>query len=124
MGEIMLIVEDDSKISEILKSALKAKGYEVHVVSNGGEALQYLEDESKAKGLKLVILDRLLGDMDGVETIKTFDEKCGKDLPILILSTLSSEKDMLEGLRRGAVEYLTKPFNMDILLEKVKKLTG
>ncbi len=102
-----------------MRSFLFPKGYEIDVAYSGKEALGYIQDPIKMNSVLLIILDRILGDMDGIDLIP----KCG-NAKIIILSVFSSEQDILKGLKKGAAEYLTKPFNMNILYEKIKKLIG
>lgn len=120
----ILIVDDDENLMRLLIAAFRAKGHEVQGISNGSEARSYLENDANALSLNLLILDRMLGDMDGVEILRFFRDKYGKKVPVLILSTLSSEKDVVEGLERGAGDYLSKPFSVDVLVRKAEKLIG
>ena len=70
----------------------------------------------------LVILDRLLPDMDGLEILKTIEKTHPSHCPVIFLSMLSSEKDLIQGLKEGAIDYVTKPFNLDLLVLKAKRL--
>lgn len=118
----IVIVDDDENLIRLLLAGFEAKNYEVHPLMNGKEAKAYLSNESNARSIDLLILDRMLPDMDGTEILRFFREKYGKKTPILFLSILSSEKDILEGLSKGAVDYVSKPFSMKVLIEKAEKL--
>lgn len=115
----IIIVDDDEDLLKILMSAFGAKGYEVKTFVNGKDGLNYLSEEKNMAHVALVILDRMLPDMDGLEILKSIKTQSA---PVLILSVLSSEKDVLIGLRKGAVDYLGKPFSLPILMQKASVL--
>lgn len=123
MSGKILIVEDDANMHKMLGEILQKKGYQVEGCHSGKEFQDYL-NQGKGTDLKLVILDRILGDMDGADIVPMFLEKTGRKIPVLILSSLSTEKDVLEGLQKGAYEYVTKPFSMNIFIEKLERLVG
>jgi DNA-binding response OmpR family regulator len=114
----VIIVDDDEDLLKLLSTAFKAKGFEVHTIDNGKTALNYLLDEKNVKSSCLIILDRILPDMDGLDILKKFHAKGHSSVPVLVLSVLSAEKDILKGLKEGAYDYMAKPFNLAILLEK------
>lgn len=114
-GKIVL-VDDDETIVELLQYWFRHQGFETMNFSSGTPVLPYLHQHQEE--ISLVILDRLLPDMDGIELLDGIPEH----VPVLILSVLGSDKDVLEGIRRGAVDYMPKPFNVDILVEKSKSL--
>lgn len=118
----VVIVEDDTDLLKMLVFAFKAEGYQVKGFENGEAASQYFSSEQNLDGTCLVILDRLLPDMDGLELLKGNFQKANKNIPVMFLSVLSGEKDVLSGLKEGAVEYVTKPFSLPILLEKATNL--
>lgn len=118
----VIIVDDDASLLELLVSAFQAKGFEVHGINNGTEALDYLLEEKNIETACLIILDRILPDMEGLEILKKFQEKFSGRVPVLILSLLSSEKDVLAGFKEGAIDYVTKPFNLSILMQKALSL--
>lgn len=122
MAGKVLIVDDDADLMRLLVAGFKAKGFEVKSFLKGKEALSYLQNETEAKSLSLLILDRILPDMDGIEILRFFIEKYKGIVPVLILSTLSAEKDVLEGLKKGAVDYVSKPFSLPILMQKALAL--
>lgn len=122
MGNKILIVDDDEDLLRLLSAAFKSQGFEVEGFVNGKAAIGFLSNEKNIESLCLLILDRMLPDMDGLDILRFFVEKYKSKLPILILSVLSSEKDTLEGLQKGAVDYVAKPFSVNILLQKARKL--
>ncbi len=122
MGNKILIVDDDEDLLRLLTTAFKSQGFEVEGITSGKGAIAYLTNEGNVKSLCLLILDRMLPEMDGLEILRFFLEKYKSKVPILILSSLSSEKDTLEGLQKGAVDYVAKPFSINILIQKARKL--
>lgn len=117
-----MLVDDDNNLLRLLEATFKSKGYEVQSFAKGAEAKAFLENEANVNTLSLLVLDRMLPDIDGVEILKFFFSKYQGKVPVIILSSLSSEKDVMEGLGKGATDYLTKPFNASVLLQKAEKL--
>jgi DNA-binding response OmpR family regulator len=122
MSKKIVIVDDDNDLLRLLAAAFKAQNFEVKAISSGQEAMNYLMDEKNTLDIQLIILDRLLPDMDGMDIMRTFRQKFADKIPILILSVLSAEKDVTEGLEKGAVDYISKPFSIHVFMQKVKKL--
>jgi len=118
----VVIVDDDEDLLRLLSTSFRSSGCEVVEFKTGHEAKDYLFNESNAKEISLLVLDRLLPDTDGIEILKELQGKYSPLFPVLILSSLSSEKDVLEGLSKGAVDYVPKPFNMNILMQKANQL--
>lgn len=111
----ILIVEDDRTLRENLRYNLLAKGYEVVAVADGGEALRSALEESP----DLVILDLMIPTISGVEVCKTL-RRNGSIVPILMLTAMDSESNLVEGLESGADDYVTKPFSLDELLARIE----
>lgn len=109
----ILVIEDEEKISRIVKSYLDQEGFTVSVVPTGREALEVIR-----KGYDLVVLDLMLPDMAG-ETICTAIRKFS-DVPIIILTAKSSEDERVRGLGLGADDYVVKPFSPRELVARVK----
>ena len=113
----ILIVEDERKIAEFLKKGLKAEGYAVDVAGDGEEGY-FL---SGTQDYDLMILDLRLPKMDGITLCRTLRaEKFAA--PILMLTVRDSVKDKVLGLDSGADDYLTKPFDFEELLARVRAL--
>jgi two-component system OmpR family response regulator len=113
----VLIVEDDQRIASFVRRGLEVEGYQVDVAVSGSEALALARDSS----YPLIILDRMLPDLDGVDICRTF-RKAGSDSMVLMLTAKDSLQDKLEGLGSGADDYLTKPFAFDELLARMNAL--
>ena len=113
----ILIVEDEENLQEALKLNLEMEGYEVSCVSDGLEALKKIEGES----FDLVIMDVMLPEIDGITVTETLRLQ-HNDVPILIVSAKASGADRVMGLKKGADDYLVKPFNLEELFLRVEKL--
>jgi two-component system, OmpR family, alkaline phosphatase synthesis response regulator PhoP len=113
----ILLVEDEENLQEALKLNLELEGYEVTCASDGAEALHKTENEF----FDLIIMDIMLPEVDGISVTETLRLK-QNDVPILIVSAKSSSADRVLGLKKGADDYLNKPFNLEELLLRVEKL--
>ena len=110
----ILIVEDDKELSSLLTDFLRAEGYTVSAVGSGERAVQLFE----RYGARLVVLDINLPDMNGFAVCSKLRENA--DTPILIVSARTDKEDKLNGLDLGADDYIEKPYDIDILLAKIK----
>jgi two-component system, OmpR family, alkaline phosphatase synthesis response regulator PhoP len=113
----ILLVEDEENLHEALKLNLELEGYEVTSAYDGAEALQAFRTEY----FDLIIMDVMLPEMDGIHVTETIRLQ-NTEVPILILSARNSSADRVLGLKKGADDYLTKPFNLEELLLRVNKL--
>jgi len=113
----ILLVEDEENLHEALKLNLELEGYEITSAYNGSAALKAVSDEY----FDLIILDVMLPELDGISVTETIRLQ-NNDIPILILSAKNSSADRVLGLKKGADDYLTKPFNLEELLLRVHKL--
>jgi len=113
----ILLVEDEENFHEALKLNLELEGYEVTSAFDGAAALKAVENEY----FDLIILDVMLPEMDGISVTETV-RISNNEVPILILSAKNSSADRVLGLKKGADDYLTKPFNLEELLLRVHKL--
>ena len=113
----ILVVEDELNLHEALKLNLEMEGYEVTSAYDGNEALKKVENAY----FDLIIMDIMLPELDGnsvTESIRVHNN----EVPILMLSAKNAPADKVLGLKKGADDYLTKPFNLDELLIRVAKL--
>ncbi len=112
----ILIVEDNKEISELLADFLKKEGFTVSVASTGEEALT----KFGKYGAKIVLLDIMLPGMDGYAVCSEIRQN--SNVPIFILSAKTAKDDKINGLLLGADDYIEKPYDIDILIAKVKGL--
>jgi two-component system alkaline phosphatase synthesis response regulator PhoP len=113
----ILLVEDEENLHEALKLNLEIEGYEVVSAFAGKEALQKISNEY----FDLIIMDIMLPEINGISITETIRVN-NNDVPILMLSAKNSSADRVLGLKKGADDYLTKPFNLEELLLRVNKL--
>lgn len=113
----ILLVEDEENLHEALKLNLELEGYEVTSAFDGAAALKAVESEY----FDLIVLDVMLPEMDGINVAETI-RISNNEVPILILSAKNTSADRVLGLKKGADDYLTKPFNLEELLLRVNKL--
>lgn len=115
----ILLVEDEEHLHETLKMNLQLEGYDVTSAYSGTQAIEKLEGEY----FDLVILDIMLPGTDGLSVLETLRLQ-RIDSAVLILSARNSPADRIAGLRKGADDYLTKPFALEELLLRVEKLVA
>lgn len=113
----LLIVEDHETVAANMKAFLEMQQYSVSVAHDGTTGLELAMTE----GVDLVILDINLPGMDGY-TLCDMLRKSGKNVPILMLTARSKQEEVVRGLNLGADDYLTKPFDLDVLLARVRAL--
>jgi len=109
----ILIVEDEKKIADIVKSYLEREGFDVIAVETGEAAISEIKN-----GFDLVILDLKLPDIDGETVCKYIREVT--DIPVIMLTAKSAEDDRVKGLSIGADDYVVKPFSARELVARVK----
>jgi two-component system alkaline phosphatase synthesis response regulator PhoP len=116
-SQSILLVEDEENLHEALKLNLELEGYQVTSAYDGSKALQAVENEY----FDLIILDLMLPEIDGITAMETIRVQ-NNAVPILILSAKNNSADRVLGLKKGADDYLTKPFNLEELLLRIQKL--
>ena len=109
----VLVIEDDADIGQVLRALLGRAGYQVVEASTGREGLRLFHQVRP----ELVILDVGLPDLDGWQVLERIRDM--SDLPVLVLTARSAERDKVRGLNAGADDYLTKPFSKDELLARL-----
>jgi two-component system KDP operon response regulator KdpE len=112
----ILVVDDEERIVNFLRSKLKASGYEVLTAGNGVEGLEQVE----AQEPDLIVLDLLMPKMDGLEMLKEL--RSFSTLPVIILTAKGTDVDRIKGLQLGADDYLPKPFNPDELVARIETI--
>jgi len=112
----ILVVDDEKPISDIIKFNMAKEGYEVLTAFDGKEALEMFEAEQP----DILILDLMLPEVDGLEVARTIRKT--SNVPIIVLSAKDSEFDKVIGLEIGADDYVTKPFDPNVLLAKIQGL--
>ncbi len=115
----VLIIEDDRSLADVLAYNLKKEGYEALVARDGQDGLR----QAQLKLPEFVILDLMLPVLDGLEVCRRLrSDATTRDAVIFMLTAKAEESDQLVGLSMGADDYLTKPFSVKVLLEKLKAI--
>lgn len=114
MPKNILVVEDEPTLARLLSYNLSQEGYQTKVVDHGGEGLQTALQES----FDLIILDIMLPGMNGFEVLAKLRQK-GVKTPVIILTARNAEEEVVQGLKAGADDYITKPFGVAELLARV-----
>ncbi len=114
MEKTILVVEDDRNISQLLQMYLKKEGYVVHAAYDGGEAVKMFETVQP----DLVLLDLMLPVLDGWGVCRAIRQQ--GDTPIIMLTAKGEVDDKVLGLRQGADDYITKPFEMREVIARVE----
>ena len=111
---LILVVEDDKPVRNLITTTLKTHDYKYAAAVNGAEALMAASSHNPG----VVLLDLGLPDMDGVEVIKRI--RSWSNMPIIVISARSEDREKIEALDNGADDYLTKPFSVDELLARIR----
>jgi len=117
MNRSILIVEDDPRVADFLVRGLKAEGFAVQHARTGPQGLEL----ARRGDLALLVLDLMLPGINGLELCQTFRAEGGQT-PVLMLTAMSTTEDKVNGLRLGADDYLTKPFDFEELLARIEAL--
>ncbi len=117
-GPRVLVVDDEQHIRELVRMGLAMQGFTVDEAESGRQALEAIE----AHDTDLVVLDVMLPDLDGFEVARRLRRAAGRhrDTPIVFLTARDTTADKIEGLRLGSDDYMTKPFSVEELAERVK----
>ncbi|MBQ7829012.1 MAG: response regulator transcription factor [Clostridia bacterium] len=111
---LILVVEDDAPVRNLITTTLKAHEYKFITAQSGNNAIM----EASSHNPDIVLLDLGLPDMDGVEVIERI--RTWSDMPIIVISARSEDKDKIDALDAGADDYLTKPFSVEELLARLR----
>ncbi len=117
MSKKVLIIEDDIDISEVLKLQLQLKEYHPTVASSYLDATPYFKDPE----IKLFLIDRMLPDSSGIDICKMLRKsEFHQETPIIMITAMAEPHNIVEGLDAGADDYITKPFDINILHARVR----
>ena len=116
LDKTILLAEDEPTIARLVKSYFERDGYTVFTATNGEEAINLFKETK----IDLVCLDVMMPKLDGFEVTKII--RSSSDVPIIIMTALQSEEDILKGYSLHIDDYITKPFNPKVLLAKVNNL--
>ncbi|MDD9265898.1 response regulator transcription factor [Paenibacillus sp. GCM10023248] len=114
MAQKILVIEDEPTLARLLSYNLSQEGYHTKVVDHGGDGLQ----EALQQSYDLIILDIMLPGLNGFEVLGKLRQK-GNTTPVIILTARNAEDEVVQGLKHGADDYITKPFGVAELLARV-----
>lgn len=118
-GLRVLLVDDEGDFLRVVKKRMARRGIAVTPASSGAEAIAIL----RGRDFDAAVVDLKMEDMDGIEVLKIF-KKMVPELPVIILTGHGSEKAARQGLAQGAFDYLTKPCELQDLVEKIRRAAG
>lgn len=119
MRKKVLIVDDEPTTVQLLEYVLEKNNYDSISAFSGLKAIEKVKEEKP----DLILLDVMMPGMDGIEVCQTLKEDAStKDIPIIFLTALGQESDVVRGLKIGASGYITKPFNPSDLMAQVNML--
>lgn len=122
IGKNLLIVDDNEKNIFALKAVLQTRGYKCCQATNAREGLKFLQDNT---GIDLVLLDMMMPDMDGYEMVQILKkDHLHKRLPVIAVTAQAMPGDKEKCFNAGVDAYITKPINIDALLQAIQSLIG
>lgn len=114
----ILVVDDEPDVVRILSKSLVADGFEVITANDGLECIAKVENEPP----DLILLDNIMPNMDGQAVLKKLKaSKETEEIPIIMVTALADEKDITSAQKSGAIEYVVKPFDYNLLLKQIKQ---
>jgi len=115
----VLVVDDHAPTVQLVRTALEELGMEVTSAGNGAECLLAVHEDRP----DVIVLDVMMPVMDGFQTLDVLhQDKQTQDIPVIMLTARSSDRDVAHGWRSGVTSYLTKPFSIDQLVTLVKRV--
>lgn len=116
----ILVAEDEPMLLKTIELKLKKEGYEVIVTADGRQAAEQIESANP----DMVITDIMMPYVSGLELINLIRQKLNRKTPVIILSAMEQEKVVMEAFELGADDYITKPFSLNELVIRVKRLVA
>jgi two-component system, OmpR family, response regulator len=117
-AERLLVVDDEATVRELLSATLRFAGFSVASASTGAEAIAAATREPP----DLVLLDVMLPDVDGFEVVRQLRDRPGSPVPVLFLTARDRQADKVTGLSLGADDYVTKPFDLEELIARIRAI--
>lgn len=114
-----LVAEDDPNIRSMLAMSLELEGYDVISVADGGSAIQILDEES----VDVVLLDVMMPVKSGYDVVRHLRSSAAAETPVIMVSAKTSDDDVWEGWRVGVDSYVTKPYDVDLLVAEMERVT-
>ena len=119
MSKKIAVIEDNKTNIKLIRYQLEAEGFDIHIEETGNAGLKMIKNQKP----DMIILDIGLPDIDGFEICKRIrNDKITKNYPIIMLTAKGEDRDKIEGLSLGADDYVTKPYNAEELILRIKNL--
>lgn len=119
VGQRVLVIEDEPHVQQLLEFFLEGEGFEVSIVGTGGDALALLDGSPPSA----VVLDVMLPHVDGVEILRRIRaHPPWESVPVLMLTAKGDEEDVVGAFDAGADDFVTKPFQLDALVARLRRL--
>ncbi|MFP4621274.1 MAG: two-component system response regulator [Bacteroidales bacterium] len=117
----ILIIDDMPTHLLLLRTILEEEGFDVIVSDGGRNALEALKED---KAVKLILLDIMMPEFDGFDFLEKLNESDIEEIPVIVVSAKSDNKSIQKAIDKGAYDYLTKPFNIQDIRNKVRTALG
>jgi DNA-binding response OmpR family regulator len=119
-GQRVVIIDDDEALSSVLAYKLRKTGFEVHTISDGMSGIEYLRVNTP----NIVLLDVMMHKVDGFQVLRSFAQGDRRMPPVIVMSARSGEEDVLKAFQLGAIDYVTKPFSLNVLVARMRIAMG
>lgn len=117
----IVIVDDDAQVVKMLKTLFEKEEYRVYAVPDGKRGLEIIQTQKP----DLVLLDVILPEMNGFDVLQQLKaDPATEDIPVVMLTVKNQDKEIQEAINLGAVDYITKPFHMGLVLRRIKTILG
>jgi CheY-like chemotaxis protein len=114
----IILIDSDKDLIDLLKMTFESHGFTVKTFAYGEEALNTLLSYNEDHLPALIISERKLPDIEGIEILKRLKSRFRQAIPFYFLTVYASDKDLAEGIEQGVSEYIVKPFNLSLLVQK------
>jgi two-component system OmpR family response regulator len=115
----VLIADDEPALRSLLKTNLSFEGFETLTASNGEEALQVIKDEAP----DVVLLDVMMPVMDGWQVLEELSKNENRHTRVILVTAKATSESQLQGWELGCDEYLTKPFDLDVMIDRIVEVS-
>lgn len=115
----VVVIDSDEIFLEVLRHSFASREIEFVGLKSGKAALDYFKTFELGDDITIVLLEQLLSDMNGIDILDLVIEKYEHRIPVVMLTDLASEIDIVRGFQRGAIQYIIKPVNLRVLIENV-----
>ncbi|MEA2452040.1 MAG: hypothetical protein QOG04_750 [Actinomycetota bacterium] len=116
----ILIADDEPALRSLLKTNLSFEGFETLTAANGEEALRVIREEAP----DVVLLDVMMPVMDGLQVLEELSKGENRQTRVILVTAKASSEAQLQGWELGCDEYLTKPFDLDVMIDRIAEVTG